>query len=321
MNPLSLAKIADNLSDNQHREIAEKLAFYKIDGIELSDAGDRWGATWQTNIDYDLNFLKFYKGIKAIRIYLPGVTDLKPILHLANSLENLQLGEFNDKKISLDFLGELSNLNYLSVIRQPKGLDSIVKLSKLNELELTGYPVDKLPFLNDLQNLKRLCIGFGTSKNLDSINKLQQLEELDILWVKQLVDISAVSKLTSLIKLKIEDEKHIKSLPDLSALKFLKNIRLMNISSLEDLSSLSNSFVEELIITGPNKNADFLTPISKAKNVKKVYTYFYLKKEQTKAEQILANKFHTLNKMEFEMSHIKQMTLHYYDYKTGEEIR
>ncbi len=95
----------------------------------------------------------------------------------------------------------------------------------------------------------------------------------------------------------------------------------MNISSLEDISSLTNSFVDEFIITGPNKNADFLAPISKSKCVKKVYTYFYLKKEQIKAEQILANKFYTLDKMEFEMSHLKQMTLHYYDYKTGEVIK
>lgn len=321
MKPISLTKIADNLTDNQHREIAEQLAIHKIDGIELSDAGGRWGATWETNKDYDLSFLKLYKGIKAIRIYLPGVTDIKPILHLADSLENLQLGELKDKKISLDLLGELSNLNYLSVVRHPKGLESITILPKLTELALTGYSVDKLSFLNDLQKLRRLYIGFGTSKNIDAISKLENLEELDILWVKQLADISAISKLTSLIKLKIEDEKQIKALPDLSQLKQLKNIRLMNISSLEDISSLTNSFVEEFIITGPNKNADFLTPISKNKCVKKVYAYFYLKKEQIKAEQILANKFYTLDKMEFEMSHLKQMTLHYYDYKTGEVIK
>lgn len=320
MKPISLTKIADNLTDNQHREIAEKLAIYKIDGIELSDAGGRWGATWETNRDYDLTFLKFYKDIKAIRIYLPGVTDIKPILHL-DSLENLQLGEFKDKKISLDLLGELSNLNYLSVVKQPNGLESITKLHKLEELALTGYPVDKLSFLNKLQNLKRLYIGFGTSKNIDTINQLENLEELDILWVKQLSDINAISKLTGLIKLKIEDEKQIKSLPDLSQLKQLKNIRLMNISTLEDISSLTNSFVEEFIITGPNKNADFLIPISKSNCVNKIYTYFYLKKEQSRAEQFLGEKFCKLDKMEYEMTHLKQVSLHYYDYKTGELIK
>jgi hypothetical protein len=93
MKTISCIKIADNLTDNQHREIAKQLAIHKIDGIEISEAGRRWGATWETNKDYDLSFLKLCKGIKAIRIYLPGVTEIKPILHLADSLENLQLGE------------------------------------------------------------------------------------------------------------------------------------------------------------------------------------------------------------------------------------
>lgn len=320
MKPISLTKIPDNLSDNQHREIAEKLAIYKIDGIELSNAGGRWGATWDTDKDYDLTFLNFYKGIKAIRIFLPGVTDIKPILHLTDSLENLQLGEFKDKKITLDFLCELSNLKYLSLVRQPKGLESIVKLPKLTELALTGYSIDKLLFLNDLRELRSLYIGFGTSKNIDTINQLDKLKVLDILWVKQLSDIKAISKLTSLIKLKIEDEKQITSLPDLSKNSMLKNIRLKNLSSLQDISSLTDSNVEEFIISGPNKDVDFLKHISDSKSLQRVYSYFYLKKEQAKAEKFIGVKYSRLDQMKYEMTHLKQLSIKYYDIKTGQEI-
>lgn len=320
MKPISLTKIVDNLTDNQHREIAERLAIDKIDGIELSDAGGRWGATWETNKNYDLTFLKFYKGIKAIRIFLPSVTDIKPILHLADSLENLQLGEFKDKKISLDFLGGLPNLEYLSVVRQPKGLESIVRLPKLTELALTGYSVDKLSFLNVLQGLKRLYIGFGTSKNIDTIGQLKNIEELDILWVKQLANVNAISQLTSLIKLKIEDEKQITSLPDLSKNSKLKNIRLMNLSSLQDISSLTDSTVEEFIISGPNKNVDFLKQIQDSVSLQRVYSYFYSKKEQAKAEKLIGTKFSGLDQMRYEMTHLKQMSIKYYDIKTGQEI-
>lgn len=320
MKPISLTKIVDNLTDNQHREIAERLAIDKIDGIELSDAGGRWGATWETNKNYDLTFLKFYKGIKAIRIFLPSVTDIKPILHLADSLENLQLGEFKDKKISLDFLGGLPNLEYLSVVKQPKGLESIVRLPKLTELALTGYSVDKLSFLNVLQGLKRLYIGFGTSKNIDTIGQLKNIEELDILWVKQLANVNAISQLTSLIKLKIEDEKQITSLPDLSKNSKLKNIRLMNLSSLQDISSLTDSTVEEFIISGPNKNVDFLKQIQDSVSLQRVYSYFYSKKEQAKAEKLIGTKFSGLDQMRYEMTHLKQMSIKYYDIKTGQEI-
>jgi hypothetical protein len=62
MKPTSITKIPDNLTEKEHREIAEKLSSLNIDGIELSDVGGRWGATWETQKNYNLDFLKFYKG-------------------------------------------------------------------------------------------------------------------------------------------------------------------------------------------------------------------------------------------------------------------
>ncbi|MBC7384193.1 MAG: hypothetical protein H7296_14600 [Bacteroidia bacterium] len=218
---------------------------------------------------------------------MPGVTDIKPILHLADRVENLQPGELKEKKISLECLENFSNLNYLSVVRQVNGLESIKRLPKLTELALTGYSIDKLSFLNDLQNLRRLYIGFGTSKNIDTISQLENLEELDILWVMQLACINAISKLAGLIKLKIEDEKQPKSLSDLSELKRLKIIRLMNISTSEDILSLTNSLVTSLLLLDQIKMQTFSYLSQKSNCVKKVYTYFYLKKEQAKAEQLL----------------------------------
>lgn len=318
MKPTSITKISDSLSEKEHCAIAERLSSFKIDGIELSDVGGRWGATWESHKNYNLDFLKFYKGIKTLRLHLPGVTDINPILYLADSLENLQLGEFSEKKISLTLLSKLSNLNYLSVVRNSNGLESIIDLPKLSELALTGYSIDKLPYLNKLENLKRLYIGFGTTKSLDNIGNLKNIEELDILWVKQLLDISAISHLTGLIKLKIEDEKQITSLPDLSQLKQLKNIRLMNLGTLTDISSLTSSSVEEFILTGPVKNADVLKPILISKTVKKTFTYFYLKKEQVKAAQLLGDKFAKLDKMNYDM--FNGIGLLYYDIKTGKRI-
>jgi hypothetical protein len=318
MNPTSIIKIPDNFSEQSHKGLAKEILKHKIDGIELSNAGGAWGATWETHKDYDLEFLKFYKGIKTLRLYLPGVTNLNPILNLADSIVNLHLGEFNSKKISFDLLSGLPNIECLSVVRQPTGLESITKLPKLTELSLTGYSVDKLNFLNSLQKLKRLYIGFGTSKNLDTINQLKNLEELDILWVKQLSDIKAISNLSGLIRLKIQYEKQVTKLPDLSKLKKLKNIRLMDLNALSDVSSLSTSHIEEFVVTGPNKNADFLKSISKSTRPNKVFTYFYSKKEQAKAEQLLGKKFFAQEKMNHHMD--EGAKLIYHDVKTFKRI-
>jgi hypothetical protein len=92
----------------------------------------------------------------------------------------------------------------------------------------------------------------------------------------------------------------------------------MNLGSLTDISSLTSSYVEEFILTGPVINADVLKPILISKTVKKAFTYFYLKKEQAKAEQLLADKFCKLDKMYYDM--FNGIGLLYYDIKTGKRI-
>lgn len=318
MQPLTLVKIADNLSSSEHISTAERIALYGIDGIELSINGGRWGPTWRAD-NYNLDFLRFYIGIKALRIFLPGIKDLSSITCLRDTLQHLQLGELHNKKTSLEFIGELTHLKTLSTVRNSSRLEVISKLNNLEGLALTGYQLEKLEYIGTLNQLKKMHIGFGTSKNLDKIGELQNLEELDILWIKTLSDITAISKLVKLQKLKIEYESQIKVLPDISKLKYLKNIRLMNLNQLEDISSIKESFAEEFIITGPNENSDIILPLTEAGSIKRVYTYFYNKKEQDKAEVILGDKFTTTD-MHYEMNHIKSMTIKYLDIKTGKEI-
>jgi len=318
MRHISLTKIADNLSDKQHQETFTQISEQGIDGIEISGFGGRWGPTWDENKNYNLNFLKFYKGIKALRIQLSSTIDLNPIIQLADSLECIHIGERSNKKTGFSFLEQLRNLKSISTVRHINGLNGITTLRDLKELYLTGYSVDKMDFLNELKTLKRLYIGFGTSDHIDTINRLDNLEELDILWIKKLSNIDAISNLLKIQKLKIQDEKQIVALPDFSNLKNFKNIRLMNLGSLGDISSLTNSYIEEFIWTGPNKNSEILNSIKNSKNPKKVYSFFYTKKEQKKAERILIDKFCSLDKMKYEM--VNAASEQYYNLTTGQKI-
>ena len=162
-----------------------------------------------------------------------------------------------------------------------------------------------------------LYLGFGTSTHINTINKLTNLEELQILWIKKLHNIDAISNLIGITKLKIEDQKQIIALPDFSKLKNLINIRLTNLSSLQNISSLNDSCIQEFIWTGPNKNSEILNSI-KSHLPAKVFTYFYSQKEQKKAEQILGDNFSSLDKMKFEIK--SNASLSYYDLNTGQKI-
>jgi hypothetical protein len=81
---------------------------------------------------------------------------------------------------------------------------------------------------------------------------------------------------------------------------------------------LANSQVEEFILIGPNKNADFLNPLSDSVKPLKVYTSFYTKREQGKAKKILGNKFCEKDKMNFNMA--DRMPISYFDLETGQRI-
>jgi hypothetical protein len=312
----TLIKIPDNLTEDKHRQLRGQIQKHGIDGIEISNYGGRWGDIWKPDKNYNLGFLKSYKGIKTLRLDLRDTLDISSITELADSIEYLSLGEFSNKKISYDFIGELRKLRFLSVVRQPNGLESILKLNNLIDLNLTGYSVDKLTYLNELKSIKKLYIGFGTSTSLDTIDKIKTIEELSILWVKKLSDLKAISKLENLIRFKIEDEKQIKELPKLDKLRQLKNIRLMNLNALKNISSLEYSNVEEVIITGRNKEVDFIKAINQSPSVKRAYTYFYTDKIQKKAEAILGTKFS--KDMKYEMDN--RASLHYYDIQTWKKI-
>ncbi|GAB2832523.1 leucine-rich repeat domain-containing protein [Ferruginibacter profundus] len=299
MTTVTLHKIADNLTNEQHLEIVKMLHTEKIDGIELSHFGGAYGSTWNDNEKYDLGFLSLYKGIKAIRVFLPLTQDLSYLHPLKDNLEWLSLGELSDKKVSLKPLAELTNLKSLDLVRNDKDIEILENLTNLEELSLTGYKVDKLFFFKSLQNLKRLYIGFGTSKSLDTLKSLKNLEQLNILWVKQLADVTAISDLVNLTNLKIEDEKQIKELPPLENLKKLKHIMLSNLGGLENIDSLTDSYVEEFALSGPLKNADIIKPVAASKFIQRAYTYFYTKKEQAKSQLIIGQKFVEYDKLQF----------------------
>jgi len=305
----SLVKIPQDLSDRRHIAMAAKILAHGIDGIELSWAGAGWGPVWKRNTDHDLSFLRFYKGIRTLRLDLPQVTDLHPLLELSPSLRYLHVSELDRNNLSFGFIGEMQALKFLSVVKHTKELEAITRLPNLASMTLKSYSLNKIPWLNECQSLKLLRIILGGSSDLKSLDKLGGLEELEIIWVKQLSDITAISNLKRLIKLSIEDEQHISRLPDLSKLKHLKNVCLRNIGALKDISALTTSHIKEFILNGPIGNVEMLKPLASHKGIERVYTFLKNKTSQKKAEALLGNKFQ--RKMIFKMDN--SATLTYFD--------
>jgi hypothetical protein len=243
---VKLKKISEKLCDEEHVFVAEEIQFGKIDGISISYLGGAFGPTWSPNEDYDLSFLKYYNGIRALEVYLPGLTNIEPLAAHAKSLEFLRLGEFNRKTVSLNPLKELKNLSSLSLVKNKKDFEVIAELPNIRDLSLTGYQGRQVDVISSLNKLSNLYLGFGTLENLTAIEKLSGLKTLELLWVKKLSDLSAINNLNELEVLNLSTLKQVTDLPNLSLLIKLKSLILDTLNGLTSLEGLRDSSVIEL---------------------------------------------------------------------------
>ena len=176
-----------------------------------------------------------------------GVLDLqeKEILSSENlkNLKELILGETKTKALNLKYLEDYKKLKYLIIGEHTKNIDSLKYLSNLESLKLYSIKKASLNFINNLINLKTLIITLGGRDNIKEIKK-NNIENLEIVWVRGFSDISNISNFKKLKTLKIEDNIKLreivfdKELPKLKKLKILNCKNLESISGIEKLSSL-----------------------------------------------------------------------------------
>jgi len=245
---VKLKKIADNLSDEEHSSIAEEIRQGKIDGISLSCSGGAFGPIWSVGKDYNLDFLKYYSGIRALEVFLPALTSIDAIAEYVNEIQFLSMGELNNKTVSLKPLADLTKLNSLSLVRTKKDIDSIASLTNLKDLSLTGYQVKQIEHVASMSNLIKLYLGFGTFEDLNAVKELSKLQSLEILWVKKLHDLSALEKLTSLKYLHLNTLKQVTYIPDISKLSQLKSLVMVTMNGLSSLSGIYGSSISELAV-------------------------------------------------------------------------
>lgn len=258
---IKLKKIPDNLSDDEHLANASAILNGEYDGLSLSYLGSDFGPVWSEDKHYDLAFLRHYRGMTALEVFLPGVECLEPIAEYLGSLTFLSLGEFNKKSISLKPLSGLSALQSLSLVRNRKDIEVVAGLEGLRDLSLTGYQVAQLETVSGLSNLEHLYLGFGTLSGLEPLSALGKLKSLDVLWVKGLKDLRVIEQLSSLECLGLSTLKQVESLPALAGLATLKSIVIDTLNGLASLSGIEGCRISELAIINSRLRADLFHSI------------------------------------------------------------
>ena len=181
-----------------------------------------------------------------------GVYELKDteILKLNNlkKITDLTLWETKTKALNLQYLGEYSNLIHLRLRSHTKNIFAIENLKNLSYLSLEQIKNTPVSFVNSLKNLKTLKFILGGRENIQEIED-NEIEDLDIVWVRGFNDLSNISKFRKLKLLGIEDNIQLKRLDFNNSLPFLQRIYISNCKTFDSLTGLSNlTSLERIII-------------------------------------------------------------------------
>ena len=106
-----------------------------------------------------------------------------------------------------------------------KNLELLSQLPKLKELSLRGIKITDFSFLHKM-NLEKLALLWNSNNDLHELAKLKNLHEIELWRINKLDDISFIEDMTNLEIIRLEDLKHVTSLPDLNKLTKLKKIVL-----------------------------------------------------------------------------------------------
>jgi protein phosphatase 1 regulatory subunit 7 len=180
----------------------------------------------------------------GIGVYEMKETELLSAKNI-QTVHELNLGETKTKAFNLEYLKDYKNLSSLGVSSHTKNIDAISTLSDLNSLRLSSITKTSLSFVNALKRLKVLGIFLGGRENIHEILE-NEIESLELVWIRGLNDLSNIGNFRKLKTLHIEDHirlPHIhfdRPLPELTDLKVLNCKTLTSLTGLENLQALNH---------------------------------------------------------------------------------
>ena len=155
-------------------------------------------------------------------------------LYTLRNLESLSI----DQPIQLDLL-HFCNLTTLYITGDNK-VKNIEALINLRHLLMTSTTHKDLTHLENLRNLEILRICGGRITSLQGIEAFRNLERLDLLYCRKLIDVDSISELAYLKKLHIEKCGQVANLDFLQGNQTIRNLFVEKVTNLGFISSMTN---------------------------------------------------------------------------------
>jgi hypothetical protein len=172
-----------------------------------------------------------------------GVFELKEteILNSENlqSLSELIVTDTKTKAFNLEYLKGYKNLKYLLIGGHTKNIEAVGELDNLEYLSFNSVKKIPVPFINKLKKLRTLRFILGGRENIHEIGE-NEIENLEIVWVRGFNDITNISNFKKLRTLLIEDNIQLQGVHFDKEHPFLSEVKILNCKTLSSLTGLEN---------------------------------------------------------------------------------
>src|SRR5258708_15579092 len=158
----------------------------------------------------DLDFLKYFEGVRRLHLALYELEEIGGLSHLRNRLESLTFSD-TKRKFSLRFLETMPQLKKLFLVGHKADLPSVQSLAELEDLGLSGITLPDLSLLSPLVTLRKLALLLGGTTNLAELARLSELEDLFLMRITKLSDLRVLGDVVNLKTLRLDCIRNVTS--------------------------------------------------------------------------------------------------------------
>ncbi|GIF66432.1 hypothetical protein Ais01nite_44670 [Asanoa ishikariensis] len=208
----------------------------------------------------NLDFLRWFPGLTRLSIDLPGLTDLRPLEQVAESLTYLNL-DYTAARVDLTHI-PARNLRGLRLVKHELGLGSLLGSNQsLRSVALWNYSAaDRVVAHLPVRSLETLAITNGSIKETSALGELEGLRLLVLRGVRGFGKLDFLSRLEKLEWLWVESLK-FEALPSLRGHESLVRVDLDSVSTLNPdmIAAVSEApaLIEVVVTSAKLKPPDF----------------------------------------------------------------
>ena len=189
-----------------------------IKEIELNDSF--WSGVM------DLDFLKEISWIESIRLLKYGGINYQSLKILKN-LKKI-VNNYSREPIDFSSFVKLKSADILWT----KGRESLLQCKSLESLTLHKYSGKNLLDFDNFQNLKHLDITSSLIETLDGIEKLKNLEIVEIYYNSKIYNLSPLARCNTLKKIKLSN---LSKITNLNFLENCQNLVFISVSNCKNI--------------------------------------------------------------------------------------